>query len=66
MSKMKMPIDLHQSCLLNMAIDLDTLLKTLLAGISEPAKGQYVREYVLGYNPNIKPYAYDILIFTLY
>ena len=44
---------------MNMAIDVETLMKTLVAGISDPAKGHIVGDFVLGFNPNIKPYAYD-------
>ncbi|MCR6112203.1 ABC transporter substrate-binding protein [Bacillus sp. A301a_S52] len=43
---------------LNYAIDKETLIMTLYAGLAEPAKNAVPPGY-LGYNDHIQPYAYD-------
>ncbi len=44
---------------LNLAIDKDTSIKKLFGGFAEPAKGQIFGDYVIGSNPDLKPYPYD-------
>ncbi|CAG0989860.1 Glutathione-binding protein GsiB [Anaerolineae bacterium] len=44
---------------LNYAVDKQALVDALLTGFSNPANGQIVGPDSFGYNPDLKPYAYD-------
>lgn len=44
---------------LNYAVDKQALVDSLLTGFSNPANGQIVGPDSFGYNPDLKPYAYD-------
>ena len=45
---------------MNLAVDRQSIVDKLFAGFGEPAKGQMIGEYVLGFNPDLKPYPYDV------
>ena len=45
---------------MNLAFDKNLLVEKLFSGFAEPAKGQIFGEYVLGFNPNLKAYPFDV------
>jgi peptide/nickel transport system substrate-binding protein len=44
---------------MNLAIDKQLLVDKLLGGFGDVPKGQLVGDYVLGFNPDLKPYPGD-------
>jgi len=44
---------------LNYAVDKDGLIKALLPGLTAPSTGEVLTPAYFGYNPDLKPYAYD-------
>jgi peptide/nickel transport system substrate-binding protein len=44
---------------MNLAIDKDKLAKTVYGGHAKPNNAQNLSEGMLGYNPNLRPFAYD-------
>jgi peptide/nickel transport system substrate-binding protein len=44
---------------LNYAVDKDNIAKNLLSGVGGSATGQGIASVAYGYNPNVKPYAYE-------
>jgi peptide/nickel transport system substrate-binding protein len=44
---------------MNMAVDKDTLARTIYQGHGKPMDAQHLAPGMLGYNPNLKPYPYD-------
>jgi len=45
---------------LNYAVDKTTLIRTLVPGLTEPSNGQVLTPAYFGYNPDLKPYPYDV------
>lgn len=41
------------------AIDAQTIIDALYPGVATPLNGQIIRPTALGYNPDLKPYAFD-------
>jgi peptide/nickel transport system substrate-binding protein len=44
---------------LNYAVDKESIVKNILGGYGEVAKGQVISPVYFGYNPNLEPYPYD-------
>jgi peptide/nickel transport system substrate-binding protein len=44
---------------LNLAVDKETLAKTIYLGHGRPMDAQHLSKGMLGYNPNLKPFPYD-------
>jgi peptide/nickel transport system substrate-binding protein len=44
---------------LNLAVDKETLAKTIYLGHARPMDAQHLAKGMLGYNPKVKPYPYD-------
>jgi peptide/nickel transport system substrate-binding protein len=44
---------------LNLAVDKETLAKTIYLGHARPMDAQHLAKGMLGYNPKLKPYPYD-------
>ena len=49
---------LRQAC--NYAIDKEGLIRSLLPGLTTPSAGQLLTPAYLGFNPDLKPYPYDL------
>jgi peptide/nickel transport system substrate-binding protein len=44
---------------LNLAVDKETLAKSIYLGQAKPNQAQHVSQGMIGFNPNIKPFDYD-------
>ena len=44
---------------MNLAVDKDTLAKTIYLGQGKPNDAQHLAPGMVGYNPNLRPYPYD-------
>ena len=45
---------------MNLAVDKNSIMKNLYGGFAAPANGQIIGSYVIGHNPNLKDYPYDV------
>jgi len=45
---------------LNYAVDKNTLIKSLIPGLTAPSMGQVLTPAWFGYNPDLRPYPYDV------
>ncbi len=45
---------------LNYAVDKDAIVKSIYSGYAKPLSGQGLNEYYYGFNPDVKPYPYDV------
>jgi peptide/nickel transport system substrate-binding protein len=45
---------------MNYAIDKDSLVKNVYKGLTKPEQGQVLQSTTVGFNPNVKPYPYDV------
>jgi len=52
--------DIHVRQAIAYAMDVPTLMNTINKGFGTPLNGQMATPQAFGYNPNIKPYPYDV------